>query len=130
MCSSDLLLLWGESLGTGIAIRLASQHPVAAVLLEQPYTSIADVAQTKYPFVPARPLVKDKFEALAYVPKIAAPVFVMHGDADRLVPFAMGRAIAETGKAELWIAKGAGHVDLSQFGAVEAAADFVQRRCR
>jgi len=129
--SANRTLLWGESLGTGLAVRLGSENAVAAVLLDSPYTSIADAAARQYPFVPVRQLLKDRFESVSRVPGIAAPILVMQGSADRLVPPAMGRAIAAAAKVpvEIWVAPGAGHVDLGPFGAVEAAAAFVRKYC-
>jgi len=127
--SPDRILLWGESLGTGLAVWLGSENPVAAVLLEAPYTSITDAAQRQYPFVPVRPLLKDKFDSLSRIGRVRAPILVMQGARDRLVPPAMGRALiaAATAPTELWVAPEAGHEDLGPFGAVEAAAGFVAR---
>jgi hypothetical protein len=122
-------LLWGESLGTGLAVWLGSENRVAAVLLEAPYTSIADAAQRQYPFVPVRPLLKDKFDSLSRIGRVRAPILVTQGGRDRLVPPAMGRALiaAATAPTELWVAPEAGHEDLGPFGAVEAAFGFVAR---
>ena len=127
----DRVLLWGESLGTGLAVRLASENQVAAVLLDAPYTSIADAAQRQYPYVPVRLLLKDRFESLSRIPKVAAPILVMQGSADRLVPPAMGRALMAAAQVptKLWVAEGAGHEDLGPYGALEAAAAFVRKYC-
>lgn len=128
---AERILLWGESLGSGLAVRLASENPVAAVLLDAPYTSIADAAQGQYPFVPVRLLLKDRFESLSRIPRVRAPILVMQGSADRLVPPAMGRAMiaAAKGPTELWVAEGAGHEDLGPYGAIQAAAAFVRKYC-
>ena len=125
----DRTLLWGESLGTGLAIWLAAENPVAAVLLDAPYTSIVDAAQRQYPYVPVRLLLKDRFDSLSRIARVRAPIFVMQGSLDRLVPPAMGRILiaAATAPTALWVAEGAGHEDLGPFGAVEAAAAFVSR---
>ncbi|MCW3473572.1 alpha/beta hydrolase [Limobrevibacterium gyesilva] len=122
-------LLWGESLGTALAVRLATEADVAAVLLESPYTSMADLARLRYPFVPVDRLLKDRFESLSRIGAVRAPVLVMHGAHDTIVPPAMGRAMhaAAKGPAELWLAPDAGHNDLATFGAVEAAVGFVDR---
>ena len=128
---SNRILLWGESLGTGLAVRIGAENEVAAVLLEAPYTSIAAAAQRQYPYVPVRPLLKDKFDSLSRIGSVQAPILVMQGARDRLVPPSMGRALiaAATASAELWVAEDAGHDDLGQFGAIEAAVAFVQRWC-
>lgn len=129
---ADRLLLWGESLGTGLAVRLASENKVAALLLDAPYTSMVDAASGQYPYVPVRFLLKDRFESLARIPQVTAPMLVMQGSADKLVPPAMGRALIAAAKVptELWVAEGAGHQDLGPYGMVEAAAAFVGKYCR
>jgi uncharacterized protein len=126
------ILLWGESLGTGLAVRLASENAVGGVLLDSPYTSIADAAARQYPFVPVHWLIRDRFEALGRMSRVKSPVFVMQGSADRLVPPEMGRALVDAagGVTGLWVAEGARHVDLGPYGAVEAAAAFVRAHCR
>lgn len=94
------VVLYGESLGSAVAVRLAAATagrgaPVGAIILEAPFTSIADVAQHHYPFVPARPLVKDRFDAASRVASAKAPLLVLHGERDRVVPIAFGRALFE-----------------------------------
>jgi hypothetical protein len=128
--AAERILLWGESLGTGLAVVLAVEQDVAAVLLESPYTSIADAAQIHYPYVPARRLIKDRFDTRSRIERVRAPMFIMQGALDRIVPPAMGRELLHlaTAPAELWVAETAGHNDLAQAGAIEAAADFVRRR--
>jgi len=124
---NDRILLWGESLGTNLAIALATGNDVAAVLLESPYTSIAAAAQLHYPYAPAARMIKDRFDSLALIPRVRAPILIMQGALDTLVPPAMGRALAEaaTAPVELWTAPEAGHNDLAQAGATEAAVSFV-----
>ena len=123
--ASSRIALYGESLGSGLATRLATEQPVRAVLLESPYTSITDIAR----FLPVRWLLLDRFDSLRVIGGARAPVLVMHGARDRIVPVAMGRAVfaAAPDPKELWIATDAGHVDLVEAGAMEAAADFVAR---
>ncbi len=92
------IALYGESLGSAVAVRLAAataarEAAVAAVVLEAPFTSIAEVAQHHYPYVPARHLVKDRFDAAARIAAIGAPLLVLHGERDRVVPFTFGRAL-------------------------------------
>ena len=123
------ILLWGESLGTSLAVWLGSENTVAAVLLEAPFTSITDAAQRQYPYVPVRPLLKDKLDSLSRIGRVRAPILVMQGGRDRLVPPEMGRALiaAATAPTELWVAPDAGHEDLGPLGAMDAAARFVSR---
>jgi fermentation-respiration switch protein FrsA (DUF1100 family) len=122
------ILLWGESLGSGVAVRLAVERDVAAVLLEAPYTSITDMARKQFWFVPVRWLLFDRFDTLGAIGGVRAPVLVMHGARDRIIPVAMGRAVhaAAPEPKQLWIAPDAGHVDLVEAGAIEAAGEFVK----
>jgi fermentation-respiration switch protein FrsA (DUF1100 family) len=126
------IVLYGESLGSGLAARLATEQAVRAVLLESPYTSITDIARSRYPLLPVRWLLLDRFDSLRVIGAARAPVLVMHGARDQIVPVAMGRAVyaAAPEPKELWIAPHAGHVDLVEAGAMDAAADFVARMGR
>ena len=123
------IFLWGESLGSGLAVQLAVEQPVAAVFLEAPYTSITAIARERFQFVPVGWLLLDRFDSLRVIGGVRAPVLVMHGTRDRVIPVAMGRAIyaAAPDPKELWIAPHAGHLDLIEAGAMSVAADFVGR---
>jgi fermentation-respiration switch protein FrsA (DUF1100 family) len=127
----DRILLWGESLGSGLAVRLAVEHPVAAAILEAPYTSITAMARLRFPFVPADWLLLDRFDSLSAVGAVRAPVLVLHGTRDRIIPVAMGRELfaAAPEPKQLWIADRAGHIDLVEAGAIEAAGEFVAHLC-
>ena len=115
------IVLYGESLGTGVAIHLAAERaakPVGAIVLESAFTSIAEVAQSHYPFIPAGHLVKDRFDSEAKIAAVRAPLFFIHGEQDRVVPFRYGQrlfAAAPEPKERHWIA-GADHNDLHRFG--------------
>jgi uncharacterized protein len=126
------IILWGESLGSNLVVRLAAEHEVAAVLLEAPYTSITDIARARYPFVPVKTLLLDRFDTLSVIKSVRAPLLVMHGAHDDIVPVAMGRALhaAAPEPKELWIADDAGHIDLVEAGAITAADVFVRRHAR
>ena len=76
----EKVILYGESLGCGIAVKAATEHDFAAVILEAPYTSIADVAQRQFWFLPVRWLVRDRYDTLAIINMITSPVVVMHGE--------------------------------------------------
>jgi fermentation-respiration switch protein FrsA (DUF1100 family) len=125
----DRILVWGKSLGTGPAVRLATEQRVAALLLEAPYTSVADLARLRFPLVPVDMLLLDRFDSLRAIGRVQAPVLVMHGERDRIVPAAQGRAMFEAAPSpkELWIARDTGHFGMVDAGAIEAAADFVKR---
>lgn len=87
------LVLVGESLGTGIAVKLAAQKPVAALALEASYSSLADVAADRYWWLPVRPLIKNPIDVTADIAKVKVPLLIHHGDADQTVPIAFGRKL-------------------------------------
>jgi fermentation-respiration switch protein FrsA (DUF1100 family) len=126
------MVLYGESLGTGIATQMALElaeagRPARALILEAPFSSMGDAAQYRHWYVPARWLVRDRYENLAKIERISAPLFVIHGDQDRVLPQAHGRmlfAAAREPKKALWI-DGGGHTDLFDHGAGQAVLDFL-----
>ena len=89
------LILYGESLGTGVATHLAQNKNYAGIILETPFTSMIDAAKKFYPYIPVKLLLKDKFENAKKVKNIDSPILVMHGEADQIVPFSMGKTIYE-----------------------------------
>jgi hypothetical protein len=89
------LILYGESLGTGVVTHLAQNKSFAGVILETPFTSMIDVAKIVYPYIPVNLLLKDKFENYKKIKNINSPILIMHGEADQIVPFSMGKKIYE-----------------------------------
>ena len=89
------LILYGESLGTGVATHLAQNRSFAGVILETPFTSMIDTAKKFYPYIPVSLLLKDKFENYKKIKNINSPILVMHGEVDQIVPFFMGKKIYE-----------------------------------
>jgi fermentation-respiration switch protein FrsA (DUF1100 family) len=87
------IVVWGESLGTGVAVALAAEQPVGHVVLESPFTSAADVGAERYWFAPVRLLMKDQFRSDLRIGKVTAPVLVLHGDRDHVVPFVFGERL-------------------------------------
>jgi fermentation-respiration switch protein FrsA (DUF1100 family) len=124
---SDLIVLWGESLGSGVAIALAAQRPVGRLILEAPFSSAVDVAARAYPFVPVRWLMKDQFRSDLRIEKVTAPVLIVHGDRDNVVPIAFGERLYDLIKGPKRFLKitGGGHEGLGAFGIVEAARKFI-----
>ena len=90
---AERIVLWGESLGTGVALALAAERPVARVVLEAPFLSAVAIAACVYPYVPVRWLMKDQYRSDLHVAKVTAPVLVMHGDRDNVVPIASGEQL-------------------------------------
>lgn len=126
----ERLVLYGESLGSGVAVQLAATRAVAGLILEAPFTSVAEVAQYHYSFIPASLLLRDRFESSSVIGKVRAPILVLHGDRDRVVPVRFGRALFDAAPQpkEGWFAPEAGHGNLSRFGAFEAVFGFLERR--
>jgi fermentation-respiration switch protein FrsA (DUF1100 family) len=110
--SPDKLLLIGESLGGGVAVDLASRVPCGVLVLLCSFTSIPDMAQSIYPWLPARWLVRTQFNNLAKIGQCHTPVFIAHGTADEIVPFVQGkRLFAATGEPRYFLAmEGHGHM--------------------
>jgi len=88
------LILWGHSLGSGVAARMASEHRGDALVLESAYTSVPDVAARRYWFFPVHWLMRDRFETENLVSKIQMPVLIIHGTDDPVIPFDMGETLA------------------------------------
>jgi fermentation-respiration switch protein FrsA (DUF1100 family) len=89
------IIIYGESLGTGVAIEVGQDKKFAGIILESPFTSMIDAGKEKYPFLPVRFLLKDKYESINKIKNIKSPILVMHGKVDRIVPFYMGKKIYE-----------------------------------
>jgi len=91
--TENKIILYGESLGTSVAIEVGQNKDFAGVILETPFTSMVDVGKTKYPFFPVSLLLKDKYESDKKIKNIKSPILIMHGEADKIVPFWMGKKI-------------------------------------
>ena len=123
------VVVYGESLGSGVAIQLAGERRVGALVLDAPYTSIVDVALLSYPYLPVRPLLLDRYESDQHIAKVTAPVLILHGERDSVIPVRMGRQLHELVKGErkLVLFPDGGHVDLDSYGAVETVTAWVSQ---
>lgn len=126
----DRIIVYGESLGTGVATRVASEQQVAALVLEAPYTSITAMAAAQFPFLPVRLMLHDQFDSLSRIAQVRAPILIMQGDRDAVVPPALGRELfaAAPEPKEFWSSPEGGHDDLFDFGAADVVLDFLSRR--
>jgi uncharacterized protein len=121
------IVLWGESLGTAVAIALAAERSVGGVMLDAPFTSAADVGAAAYPFAPVRWLIKDTFHSDQRIARVSAPILVLHGERDRIVPISFGErlfALAREPKRMVRFREG-GHVDLDDHGAAKVVKEFL-----
>jgi fermentation-respiration switch protein FrsA (DUF1100 family) len=123
------VVLYGESLGSGVAVQMASERAVGALVLEAPFSSLADVAQSHYPFLPVRLLVKDRFDSLAKIAANAAPVLVLHGERDSTIPMRFGRRLFEAAHEpkRMQTFPDAGHNGLYGHGAGEVVFGFLEQ---
>jgi pimeloyl-ACP methyl ester carboxylesterase len=101
----------GVSIGSGVAVAVAAERPVRALVLDAPYTSVADLAAAMYRWLPARRLLRHRFDSLSRLPTVRAPLLVLHGEADDMIPPEHGRRVAAAagGPAEFVLLPGAGH---------------------
>jgi fermentation-respiration switch protein FrsA (DUF1100 family) len=125
---SDDLLLFGYSLGTGVAAQMAEEFPVGGVMLLAPYLSIPDLAQLKYPYLPAKYIVLDRFENADKIRKIHAPLLIANGAEDKLIPPAQGRRLYDLASEprQYNSLAGCGHNDAFDAFAV-VALDWLKR---
>ena len=125
--AAERIVVWGFSLGSGVAVALAAEQPVGKLILEAPYTSIADVAASAFPMLPVRWLVRDQFHSDERIARVTAPLLIMHGARDPTIPLRFGErlfALAHQAKQFVRFPEG-GHNDLGDFGAVETARRFI-----
>lgn len=121
------LVMWGESLGSGIAVTLATEKPVSRVILEAPFTSAAALGATRYWYLPVSLLMKDQYRSDERIGKITAPVLILHGVHDDVVPFTMGERLFTLTKAPKHLVRflDGGHEDLDKHGALHAVGRFL-----
>lgn len=129
----DHWVLYGESLGTAVAVemaqRLSTVSPVAATILEAPFTSMADAAKSHYPWLPVGILLKDRYDSIAKIKSINTSLMVLHGTGDRVVPMQLGQKLydaAVTPKTDHWI-DGAGHDDLFDHDGGKLTIEFIEK---
>ena len=91
--SDQDIIVYGESLGTAVAIDLAKDHKFAGVILESPFTSMIKLSGKYYPWAPTRLLLKDKYETDKKIKKVFSPILILHGRKDNIVPFEMGEQL-------------------------------------
>jgi uncharacterized protein len=104
----------GESLGGAVALALALELPPAGLILQSAFTSVRDMARLHYPLIPPA-LVPDAYPSLRLIPGLRAPLLVLHGERDEIVPVAHGEALldAAPGPKRMHVFPGAGHNDLA-----------------
>lgn len=122
------IVLYGESLGTGVAVRLATERQVAGLVLDAPFTSTEAVAAGIYPFVPVRWLMRDQFRSIDIIDQVKAPILILHGTADRVIPFAFGEALFKAAPEPKRFVRleGVGHVSILEQGGLPEVERLLQ----
>ena len=121
-------MLYGESLGTGVAVRLATEERVGGVVLDSPFTSTADVAKTLFWYVPVTLLMRDQFRSIDLVGDLRAPLLVLHGERDGVVPITQSKLLFEAApEPKIYLAlPGVDHVGVLENGGLAAADAFLR----
>lgn len=120
------IIIYGESLGTGVATYLANEVSVAGVVLDAPFTSIPDVGAQEYPYFPVRLMMTERYDSASRIARIPVPVLIMHGARDGVVPTAMGQRLYELAKEpkRIMIFPEGRHSDLDAHGAVDVVLEW------
>ncbi|MEQ1716570.1 MAG: alpha/beta fold hydrolase [Hyphomicrobium sp.] len=123
------IIIYGESLGSGVAVQLAAEKPVGGLILDAPYTSLVDVAAGHYPWLPVRPMLLDRYDSMRVIGRVRSPLLVIHGEQDVVIPVAMGRALYAQANApkDIVTFPEAGHTDHILFGSYEAINNWIER---
>jgi fermentation-respiration switch protein FrsA (DUF1100 family) len=87
------IILFGKSLGGGVAVELARRRPHRVLVLAKTFTSVPDIAQETFPFLPCQRLVRNRFESIDKIGQCTRPVFIAHGDCDSLIPCSHGEKL-------------------------------------
>ena len=120
-------ILYGESLGSGVAVQMATEVKPKALVLEAPYTSIADRAANLYPYLPVRLLLKDKFDSLSKIKNVNTPLLVFHGYLDDVMPIGHSRRLMEAASEpkEARFFEHVGHTDFNYNLLAKTMYEFV-----
>ena len=106
---SDTVVI-GNSIGGGVATRVASEVQPAALILISPFSSLTELAREKAWWLPTGLMLRDRYDNAALLPQVRSPVLILHGDADDLIPLEHARRLARTRTGtELMVVRGAGH---------------------
>lgn len=122
-------VVYGTSLGAAVAVQLAARRPTRALILETPFARLCETAQHQYPIVPACFLLPDeRWDSIAAITAVTAPVLILHGDRDRVIPLSQARKLKEAlaGEARLIVYPGGRHNDLRLYGAGKDIIAFIE----
>lgn len=123
---AEKIVLYGESLGSGVAVRLATERTVGGLILDAPFTSTADVAGHHYWYLPVW-LLRDQYRSVDRIHELKCPLLVMHGDRDGVIPIALGERLFEKAPEPKRFVKLAGvdHVSVLEQGGLKPVREFL-----
>ncbi|MGD9543412.1 MAG: alpha/beta hydrolase [Methylocystis sp.] len=126
----ERIVIMGESLGTGVAAHLAAAHPAAGLVLDSPYSSIADVAAERYAWAPVHYLARDPFRSDREIGKARAPVLMLHGENDSIIPIRLARRLFDLANEPKTFlsAPGRNHLALLDPGVYPRVRDWIEAR--
>lgn len=126
--AAEEIVLFGESLGGGVASELATKHPVRGLVLCCTYTTIQDAAAYRYPWLPCHLAMSNRYDTVGKLPRVNCPVLVMHGTEDRTIPYRQGEALfAAANEPKRFIKlEGAGHCECCTDEAWAAVRELVR----
>lgn len=124
----DRLVYYGESLGAAVMVTLAAEHPPAGLVLRSPFTSLADVGRLHYPWLPVDRLLRDRYESADTIARVEAPLLVVAGGDDGIVPPTQSRALyaAAAGPKRLVLVAGADHNDAALLAGDELVGEVTR----
>ena len=125
----EKLVVFGELLGTGVATRIAELRQPAGLILDSPFTSIADLGKQRYGYLPVDLLLTDRFDTISRIASVKAPLLVLHGGKDQVVPVAMGKSVFAKAASpkDMKIYPDAEHIFHAEYGSMEDIRDFARR---
>ena len=125
---TDDIVIYGESLGTGVATQTAAAKKVGGLVLEAPYSSLEDLAKLQYPMFPVSDFLADKFESIKYIGKVEAPKLIIHAYNDEVIPFELGKKLfaAASEPKEFVSMEDVGHYGIFRAGAWGLIRKFIE----
>lgn len=124
----NTIVLYGESIGTGVAVQLATEFQAAALILQSPYASVAALGKQRYPWLPIDLLLRDRFDSIEKIENVKVPLLLMHGDIDRVIPIEEAQKLfakANEPKSAAYF-EGKGHNDLGVEPRKDATLNFLK----
>lgn len=127
--ADNRIVLYGESLGSGVAVAMAATQTLGALVLEAPYSSMADLAQHHYWYAPSRWLVRDTLDSVSRIAGVNAPVLIVHGEQDTVIPPKFARRLFDAAPEpkEMEMLPVARHNNLLEYGLTDIVGGFLKK---